>query len=294
MVNSLDMKKFFKNFVEDFKNSLYGGDYKGHFADRKFSTALKYVFKLVSIEMLVVIIFSSVFLFPAVKLILDRDSIVDFVDTHMPADKSIEIKEGRVITSDGEPIFINAPDRLKETGVEYFVVIDPSITTTENIIQLFETYNTANLITSNMSVTRNETGSVEITSLKNYPDFLITNESILGIYEKARPFVFVLIPLMVIFGFIFGTIFRVIFSLFLALIISLGVLLISRFKKIDLNFKQAYIISMYAITITAIISVIQSIIKADVVGFILMVALTLLLVIVNLKNKKTADYSADN
>lgn len=292
MVEYQNMKNCFKNFVEDIKKSLYGEDYKVYFTSKKFSQVVKYLLKWAFVQTIVVLIMVSFISIPAIKFISDGENIENFVSTHIPSELKVEIKDGVLSTGDGEPIFIEAPEDAKAQGYDYLIVVDPTINTRENLVEIFQNYKTLNLVTSNYSVTTNEEG-FSVSSLENYPDYVLTQESIIDLYHKAKPYLIALIPVLYVFGLIFITIFNLLFSLISALFIALIVMLIGKIKKIKLSYKESYKIGAYALTPSIILGVVITIFPILILSIFFNLLLIIIFVAFNLKNKNPGTGAQD-
>lgn len=279
------MKNCLKNFWRDFKNAIYGADYKNHFASKKFSEAFKYLFKLTFIEAVILIILMSVFFIPAVKFILDKENIVSFIDTHIPQDASVEIKDGIVTTGDGKPIYIEGTEDMKKEGFDYLIVVDPTIKTSENILEVFKTYKTVNLVTSNQSLTVDERGAVSIKSLEGYPNYVINKDAALDMYDKARPYIMTFVPILFFLGFLLAIAFGLVMSLILVFIIAFGIMYISQVKKINLTYKQSYIVGIYSLTVSFVASILAFIINGKPLMFLWVLVIAIASSVYNLRNK---------
>lgn len=285
MVEWSDMKNCLKNFWVDFKNAIYGADYKNHFAGKKFSEAFKYLFKLTLIEAIILILVMSVFFIPAIKFILDKENIVSFIDTHIPQGASVEIKDGIVTTGDGKPIYIEGTEDMKKEGFDYLIVVDPTINTSENILEVFKTYKTVNLVTSNQSLVVDNQGSVSVKSLEGYPNYVITKEAALDMYDKARPYIMTFVPILFFLGFILAIAFGLAMSFVLVFVIAFGIMYISQVKKINLTYKQSYIVGIYSITVSYVASVLAFIITGKPLMFLWILVIAIAASVYNLRNK---------
>jgi hypothetical protein len=285
MLKYVYMKNCFKNFIADIKKATYGKDYKSDFAGRTFGQGVWFLSKLVFIEIIIISIFLLILIVPFLIFVMDRSNITSFVDSYVPADLQIDIKEGKVTTPDNEVVTIPLPEDVKKTeenkDIENVLVVDPNVT--EEEIKKFEEYKTAVLITSDKIVSLDE-GSIKVASMSDVPDYNVNRDSIVALYEKIRPFMYTMIPLFGLLGlalmFVFIMVFSLIFNLFLALV----TLVVSKVKKVKLTYKESYVVTLFAIAPVSIISWVLFWIEAK---FLLMIVLLIALVAVNLNKKDT-------
>jgi hypothetical protein len=278
-----DMKNCLRNFWTDIKNSIYGRDYKGDFASRTFGQGVSFIAKLTFIEVLIIVLVGSALFIPVAKMVLDRENVYSFLDTYIPTGAEVNVKDGKVTTPDGKPVVIPFPEDSEVKDVENILIVDPSVT--ENELMKYEEYNTMVLVTSDKIVSIEEDDSVKVSSLSEVPDYKINRDTFVSLYEKFRPYIFVMIPMFLIVGglaiFVFGVIFTLIINIFVALITWL----ISKVKKVDLTYKQSYVVSLFAMTVSAIVSVI-SIALGHTLNFLWILAVIAIAVSVNLNKKE--------
>ena len=183
MVECEDMKNCLINFWTDIKNSIYGRDYKTHFASRTFGQGVSFIAKLTFVEVLIIVLIGSAVFIPVAKMVLDRDNVYSFLDTYIPAGAEVNVKDGKVTTPDMKPVIIPFPE---DSGVEDFkniLVVDPFIT--DNELMKYEEYNTMLLVTSNKIVNTEESNNaVKISSLDEVPDYKLNRDAFVSLYEK--------------------------------------------------------------------------------------------------------------
>jgi hypothetical protein len=278
-----DMKNCLRNFWTDIKNSIYGRDYKGHFASRTFGQGVSFIAKLTVVEVLIIILVGSAVFIPVAKMVLDRENVYSFLDTYIPAGAEVNVKDGKVTTPDGKPVVIPFPEDSAVKDVENILIVDPAVT--ENELVKYEEYNTMVLVTSDKIVSTEENDTVKVSSLAEVPDYKINRDTFVSLYEKFRPYIFVMIPMFVIVGglmiFAFGVIFTLIINIFVALVTWL----ISKIKKVDLSYKQSYVVSLFAMTVSALVSMI-SIAFGHTLNFLWILVVIAIAVAVNLNKKE--------
>jgi len=278
------MKNCLKNFWVDIKKATYGKDYKGDFSPKTVGQGIRFLAKLIFVEVLLIITFLLFFIIPFVKFALDREKIFNFVDFYVPADLEIDIKDGKVTTPDNEVITIPMPeDAIKSEdtkNIENLLVVDPNITDLE--VEKFEDYKTSLLITSDKIISLDE-GTIKISSLNEVPDYKVTKDSIIVLYEKVRPFLYAIAPIFVLIGGLFMYIFIMAFSLIINFILSVVTLVISKIKKVQLSYKESYIMTLYAMAPVTIISWLFVFIKP--LNFIWLTILLIVFVAINLNKK---------
>jgi maltodextrin utilization protein YvdJ len=288
-----------KHFFTTIQQAVYGRDYKTHFADITFWKGFRYLSLLVAIHIVVVSAVIGVRDFaPVANQFFDRANVASMIDTYVPAEMQVNVKDGVVTTADGLPVVIQLDEEqsklLQEEGsmqpdLENFLVINPAITT--DAIERFKEYKTAVLITSNELVAYDDNGtSIQITSLKEFPNMEVSRATILSFYESSLPYVkwgiIIGLPLLIVFLYVSGVIGQLIFLLILAGL----TLLIAKIKKTALTYKQAYSISLYAITLPLLAEIVINFFTVYSLG-LLTIPIVIVLVAVNLKGGKTAEES---
>jgi hypothetical protein len=278
-----NMKNCFKNFVVDVKKSIYGKDYKGDFASRTIGQGIGFISKLTSLEMLLIIVMALFILIPFTKFALDRNHIAGFVDSYIPKDVEVTIKDGKVSTPDNKPVIVPVSKKTEsENKIENALVVDPNIT--EKEIEKFEKYKTAVLVTNDKIVSVEE-NTIKVTTLNDVPDYVITRDSVIGLYESVRPYLYLIIPVISLFIAIFGFIFVMLFTLITNFFTALITLLISKIKKVEISYKEAYLISLFALAPATIISWLTFWIKP--IGLLGLIILIVIFVSINLINTET-------
>ncbi len=280
MVEFEDMKNCLRNFWTDIKNSIYGRDYKGHFASRSFGQGVSFIAKLTFVEVLIIVLVGSAVFIPVAKMVLDRENVYSFLDTYIPAGAEVNVKDGKVTTPDGKPVIIPFPEDSEVKDVENILIVDPAVT--ENELVKYEEYNTMVLVTSDKIVSTEENDAVKVSSLNDVPDYKINRDAFVSLYEKFRPYIFVMIPMFAIVGGLMIFVFGVIFTLIINVIVALVTLLISKIKKVDMTYKQSYMVSLFAMTVSALVSMV-SVLFGHTLNFLWILVVIAIAVAVNLK-----------
>lgn len=284
------MKQFFTTVGQ----AIYGRDYKAQFASKTFWQGFRYVSMLVAMQIIIVSAVVGIRdIAPFVAQFFDRSVVVQMIKAYVPADAQVNIKDGVVSTSDGLPVIIQLDEAQRESlvqnentpDIENILVVDPAIT--DKQVEKFKEYKTAVLVTSTQLISYKDDGtSIEIMSLQDIKKLEINRASITSFYEQALPYVkwgiVILVPILLIVFYGMAMIGQLIFSLILAGL----VLLIAKMKQVQLSYKQAYSISLYAITLPIIIDTIINLFVVQDLGFLWSVLVVAVLVWVNMKSEK--------
>ena len=247
-----------------------------------FGGSLKYFFKLSLLLALVGAVYLSFVSIPKVNSFISTfgDRVVDAY----PAELEVRLKNGLVSTNVVEPYIIPLPKDefnadYNKSNYENLIVID---TKSDLSLDKFNAYNTVVLLTKNAVLTRDK-GKITITELKGTSDLTINRDKLVYWVGKVTPFVKKLpyiIPVIVFTGlFLYFA-----FSLFYLLFVALLVFIIGKIRKLGLSYKKSYQISLHAITLPLILSMVSWFVNIKMFFFVPTIIL-LVVVWVNLKAK---------
>lgn len=270
------------NFLKKVKSSVYDPIYYSEILNMNFGGSLKYFFKLSLLLALVGAIYLSFVSIPKVNSFISTfgDRVVDAY----PAELEVRLKNGLVSTNVVEPYIIPLPkddfnSEYSKSNYENLIVID---TKSDLSLDKFNAYNTVVLLTKNAVLTRDK-GKITITELKGTSDLTINRDKLVYWVGKVTPFVKKLpyiIPVIVFTGlFLYFA-----FSLFYLLFVALLVFIIGKIRKLGLSYKKSYQISLHAITLPLILSMVSWFVNIK-MFFLLPTIILLVVVWANLKAK---------
>ena len=270
------------SFLKKVKSSVYDPLYYSEILNMNFGGSLKYFFKLSLLLALVGAVYLSFVSIPKVNSFISTfgDRVVDAY----PAELEVRLKNGLVSTNVVEPYIIPLPkddfnSEYSKSNYENLIVID---TKSDLSLDKFNAYNTVVLLTKNAVLTRDK-GKITITELKGTSDLTINRDKLVYWVGKVTPFVKKLpyiIPVIVFTGlFLYFA-----FSLFYLLFVALLVFIIGKIRKLGLSYKKSYQISLHAITLPLILSMVSWFINIKMFLFVPTIIL-LVVVWVNLKAK---------
>lgn len=270
------------NFLKKVKSSVYDPIYYSEILNMNFGGSLKYFFKLSLLLALVGAVYLSFVSIPKVNSFIS--TFGDKVVSAYPAELEVRLKDGLVSTNVVEPYIIPLPkdefnSDYNKSNYENLIVID---TKSDLSLDKFNAYNTVVLLTKNAVITRDK-GKITITELKGTSDLTINRDKLVYWVGKVTPFVKKLpyiIPVLVFTGlFLYFA-----FSLFYLLFVALLVFIIGKIRKLGLSYKKSYQISLHAITLPLILSMVSWFINIK-MFFLLPTIILLVVVWVNLKVK---------
>lgn len=270
------------NFLKKVKSSVYDPIYYSEILNMNFGGSLKYFFKLSLLLALVGAIYLSFVSIPKVNSFIS--TFGDRVVEAYPAELEVRLKDGLVSTNVVEPYIIPLPKDefnadYNKSNYENLIVID---TKSDLSLDKFNAYNTVVLLTKNAVLTRDK-GKITITELKGTSDLTINRDKLVYWVGKVTPFVKKLpyiIPVIVFTGlFLYFA-----FSLFYLLFVALLVFIMGKIRKLGLSYKKSYQISLHAITLPLILSMMSWFINIKMFLFVPTIIL-LVVVWVNLKAK---------
>lgn len=270
------------NFLKKVKSSVYDPLYYSEILNMNFGGSLKYFFKLSLLLALVGAVYLSFVSIPKVNSFIS--TFGDRVVEAYPAELEVRLKDGLVSTNVVEPYIIPLPKDefnadYNKSNYENLIVID---TKSDLSLDKFNAYNTVVLLTKNAVLTRDK-GKITITELKGTSDLTINRDKLVYWVGKVTPFVKKLpyiIPVLVFTGlFLYFA-----FSLFYLLFVALLVFIMGKIRKLGLSYKKSYQISLHAITLPLILSMVSWFVNIK-MFFLLPTIILLVVVWVNLKAK---------
>lgn len=229
------------NFFNKLKDSIYSPKFYSEISKTNTSSALKYFFALV-VLVVALTLFKSVpqFLF---ELPNQLKSAVASVSETYPKDLEVNIKSGRATSNVKEPYFLSDKSGGK------FAVIDTKTSYSEEVFNNFG----ANIwLTSDTVFYKDETGAIKGQSLSQIGDVVINKDFINALVNKVNPWIPYFGPILLLITYLFLTFFytlRLVYAFFLALL----VLLTAKIMKVTLDYKGAYKVAIYSMTLALIV-----------------------------------------
>ncbi len=220
-------------------------------------------------------------------------SMIDFakgnyVSEVYPDGLQVDIKGGAVSINEPVPYYLPTPGALMEEGddMENLLVID----TTEDLsVDTIKSYNSLAVLTKDSLYFAKDENETRVFSLDESEDLTITEDKVISwskiaikwAYVAIIPFTLMMIGLIAGFSFIY----YIVISFALALI----PLLIGKARKLPITYRSAYIISLYALVPVVMIDIVTTLFGLLTLPFWLTVVIFSVVVILNLRDWKTAD-----
>lgn len=271
------------------KDSIYNPEFYREIRNESFGRAFAYYYKLAFWIALISAIVASFTISPKLNSFLDL--VDEKVLTAYPAGLEVTIKDGHASTNQVAPTLIPLPvteipakidsrDNQMPADLENFLVID---TTQPFTLEMFKNYHTVALLTADSLVSYDRGQAVTIRSLQNWPSFVI-NQGNLTTWSTSLNSVASrwLLPLVLV-GIFLLVLFIATFALAYLLVASLLVYLVAIIRQNRLTYSQAYRVSMHAITLPVIISMLDLLLPSFTLPPFLFTLILLLVVAVNLK-----------
>lgn len=274
------------NFHKKVKSSVYDPAYYSEVINSSFGSSLKYFFKLIILIAFIGSIYASFIVIPNFNSLV-KNFGNELIDTY-PSELEIKFKNGVVSTNVTEPYIIPVPkDEInKDYGklkYDNLLVID---TKSDFTMEKFSSYNTVILLTKNAVVSR-DNNKITITDLKDVTNFTINHENLVYWVNKFTPIVKV-IPFAIPFAIFIGLLIFYSFNLFYLLFASLLVFILGKIRKQGLSYKKSYQVSLHALTLPLILTVLFSELKIHIFLFLPTV---ILLIVVWFNVKKVESVS---
>ncbi len=270
------------SFLNKIKSSIYDPVFYKDVVDGKVAGSFVYYLKLsVSLALFISIAF-SIMAVPRMKefLVTAKGNI----EQNYPKDLVVQIKNGTAMSNAVDPFFVAIPQNLK--------VMDKQVKDFENILVIdtkndfnlenFRNFKTAVLLTRDSLVVEGGDGRLDITPLKDIPDFTVNHENVTKVLAKSEPLskvLNVLVPVTIFLGVFIGYMFKMLYLILVAVL----VLLIGKLMKLDLSFRKSFSLSLYAVTLPTFVSVLFFFLGMK-SPFLVPTMILLVVVLVNLKS----------
>jgi hypothetical protein len=241
------------SFLNKIKSSVHDPVFYTDVVEGRETGPFKYYLKLSLVLALVFSVTSSFMVVPRMKEFLV--SAKSKIELNYPKELEVKIQGGVASTNAVEPYLVPVPLDLKvmDEDVKDFdniLVID---TKNDFTLERFNSYNTVILLTKDSFVVEGDNGRVNITPLKDIPNFTVNYENVTKVLARSESISRVLsgaLPLLILVGVFIAYMFKLVYLLFVALL----VMVIGKIKKLNLNFKKSYAVSMYAVTLPTLLS----------------------------------------
>lgn len=264
------------NFFKTIRSSVYDPAFYSNLSETK-TGGFGYYIKLSLLLAVLCAIWHSIVVMPQVRSALSDQNLETIVQ-YFPADLTLTIKNGVVSTNVQEPYIIPVPSNEVKPGTpKNLVVINTKITDIPT--DVLKSNDTLSFIAKNAFVV-NKNNTLQVVPTTQIPNMELNRASARAFMVEHIPFVrnlSLLIPFFIFFGLFVGYM----FNLIPLLIVALVVWLVLKFMKKSAGYKHAYKVTLYAQTVSLVLTSITS-------GFpfewTLTTLLTALIVYVNMKN----------
>lgn len=245
-------------FIETIHSSIYDPEFYESLKHKSFSFSVAYFLKLALIASFIFGVYTAVTIAP---------KVVDSINSYglralalYPDNLEVKIIDGIVSTNVSEPFVIPLPDEYKKSqsveetslGLINLLVID---TKKDFNRKIFNDYKTYTLVTKDSVIYREGGNRITIESLNKIPNITLNKQFVSSIITKILSYsrsLEMFLPLIFFIGFFIAFLFHFIYFF----IAGLLVWIIAKIKKIDLTYKKSYQISIHAMTLGVIISLV--------------------------------------
>lgn len=277
--------------INSIRDSIYNATFYKQLQMEPFGDSFSYFLKLLLIFSIFLTAIWSSTLVPTLSKILKPESIASLVN-RFPEDLKITIKKGEASSNAKEPYVIKVPSNLKSSGVENdisqyenLLVLDTKATTLD--LQKFEKYDAKAMLTKNFLVVRDsQKQKIEIQKLESFPDTAIDRVSINRFIEKLQPYFKFAIPLMLIGLFLVLFITFLILDGLIILAGAIGIFIIAKIKRLEIDYVGAYQIGLHSITVAVLLDILLTIFGYH-LPYLFYLVITLVMAWLNLKPTQT-------
>lgn len=240
-----------KDFIEHIQKSIYAPEYYREIPARPASHAWKYYGSLAMLLAVVMTIAASLPLIPRLNQFLK--TFPDQALSYFPPELRITITDGKVGANVSEPYFINFP--ASSTGAAASTTLPLhllTIDTASNVtLEQFHTHNTLLWLSRDSVVVQDHDGQLKIIGLKDANGVIDAPHLRLRM-NGLRSYVPLLTPFLVLVIFL-GMLLSFVAMLGYLLVDALLVYLLGKIMKQEWSYREAYHISLHAITLPLLV-----------------------------------------
>ena len=275
-----------------FRESLYSPSFYRTLPGRPFSFSVKYFYTLAIAFSLALTIYFAAALLPGLSALM-KTIIPEAIET-FPAELTVTIENGEARSNVEEPYFIEFPEKLEMLGDRdsdrRLAVVD---TRNEFTPERFREYNAYVWLGRTSLIFGDENGEIRIRELRDFPDIVLNRETLRVLGAKAEESYGWLVPLLMTAGVLIAFVLLLgyfSFNLVYLLIFAVLVMVIARFRKLELGYKDSYRIGIHA-TSPALILMVLSLVGVPILPF-LFTAVSVAVVWANLQPEITSPLPA--
>ncbi|MFA6294833.1 MAG: DUF1189 family protein [Candidatus Paceibacterota bacterium] len=273
------------------KDSVYNPAFYVEQKSTSLGKAFKYFFKLILLVTIITAIVACFQVIPIISNVFSQETF-DILTNAFPQELKITFQDGQVSTNVQEPYYIPLPEVLsnkfsnkteEEIIPENILVIDTKSSLTP---ELFDDNKTFAFLTRDYLVyPDNNKGKLSVQSLKSVPNMVLDKVKFGEEISKIQPYIKLVIPFIIV-GFFAGLFF--IYTIVNLLTITIGSFIfwiINKVRKIDVTYRQAFKLGLYAITLAIIIDVVLGIIFGVNIPWYIYLLISLISMFVNTEKK---------
>lgn len=217
-------------------------------------------------------------------------ALIDFSKSNFVADEYpdgliVEIKDDVVTVNQEVPYFLPAAEELGIDN-ENLIVIDTSDDVSMDMIQ---SYDSLAVLTKDSIYFAKNKNEMRIFSLNDTDDITITEQKVVSWGHAAEKWFYIAILPLVLFmiGLMAGISF--VYYLFISLALALVPLLIGKMRKLNITYKSAYIISLYALVPMVMIDTVTTLMGMPFLPFLVVLVIFTVVVVANLPAGKLSE-----
>lgn len=241
-----------KAFFNEIKSAFFSPTFYASVRHKPFGAAVGFLFLSTLLVGFAMILIGAMSTIPSI-LSAKPDA---FVEENFPGDLSVSLKDGKASANVEEPYIIPIPEeeKMKDGTFENYFVID---TRPETTVQMLNDYKAVAVLTENSLYVNQDNGEGRVIALSEVgEDVTIDKEFITALVGGLAMFLWIFVPLALIFGAPLIAFFMTGFYLFLSLFGAVIPLLIAMLRKIPMTYGEAYKTALYAtvpiMTITSV------------------------------------------
>jgi len=257
-----------KNFFTDIKRSLSDWQWYKEIAAGQHKQKVTYILGL---SLIISLVFSIAFTVSLYTYIIPESR--NFINNELPADLIITIKSGELSINQPTPYRFQIPAGTEKEQAKdkvNFIVIDPSA---EALLDATNKYETFVFATKDTVIMENKLGETRAYPVKDFPDSVVSRESINHFIDSVSPYAWI-VPILT---FIFLTIFNFIGILISVLISGFLLWIVFKISSRKVRFADAFALCMYAYTFIFIFKIILVIFRFRDFGVFSSIFLTVLI-----------------
>lgn len=230
------------------KSSIFDPVFYSSIKDSTTKSAFVYYTKLNLIIAIIVTALISINIIPVILNFTSTSNVENLLSV-LPKDFEVVIKDGVAISNNTYIVPIPDNDLYKESNLKKefnnLLTVD---TDGDFSLDKFKNSESMFYLSKDYLVFEDSRGKVEIQSIKDLPDFVINQSSIISFVNKSVPYIYILSMFLPIGFFVVFFIMSFVANLIFVAIMSLLIMFVLKLQKKLISYKDLFRVGLYLVT----------------------------------------------